>query len=144
MSESKYYIDTNRYSHALLVSLNPLIFIKHMKESIAKCDFKKILRDCNKSNYQRKDIWDENDFFILNKKIQIAFKISLYPISLLGLITNFIVVLVILRKKNSDLFKEFKQYNYLYLNSVFCMMITVIELLSWMTECFFPFEVFCP
>ena len=135
----KYFIDINRDSYDLKFSLNTTSF-----KSISKCDFEKRLSDCNKSNYQRKDIWDENDFFILNKKIQIAFKISLYPISLLGLTTNFIVVLIILKNKNSDLFKEFKQYNYLYLNSVFCMIITVIELLSWMTECFYPFEVFCP
>ena len=113
-------------------------------KSISRCDFEKRIKSCNKSNYHRKDIWDENDFYILNKKIQIAFKISLYPISLFGLITNFIVVLVILKKENSDLFKEFKQYNYLYLNSIFCMLISLIELLSWMTECFYPFEVFCP
>ena len=73
-----------------------------------------------------------------------AFKISLYPISLLGLITNFIVVLVILKKENSELFKEYKQYTYLYLNSIICILISLIELFSWMTECFYPFEVFCP
>ena len=90
------------------------------------------------------NIWDESDFFILNKKLQIFFKISLYPISILSLVTNFIIVLVILKKENRDLFKEYKQYSYLYLNSIFCMMIAVIEILSWMTECFYPFEVFCP
>ena len=113
-------------------------------ESIPKCEFEKRLTNCNKSNYQIKDIWDESDFFLLNKKIQIFFKIAIYQVSLFGLITNFIVVLVIVKKENSDLFKEFKQYNYLYLNSIFCMFISVIELLSWMTECFYPFEVFCP
>ena len=109
-----------------------------------ECDFEERISSCNKSNYQRKDIWDESDFFMLNKKAQTVFKISLYPVSLLGLITNFIVVLVILKKDNSDLFKQCKQYNYLYLNSIFCMLISLIELLSWMTECFYPFEVFCP
>ena len=78
------------------------------------------------------------------KKIQIALKISLYPISIFGLITNCIVVMVILKKENTDLFKDIKQYDYFYLNSIFCMMIFVIELLPWMTECFYQFEVFCP
>ena len=27
---------------------------------------------------------------------------------------------------------------------MFCIVISVIELLSWMTECFYPFEAFCP
>ena len=113
-------------------------------KSKSKCNFDERIQLCNKSDYQAKDFWDESDFFFLNKKIQIAFKISIYPVSLLGLITNFIVVLVILKKDNNDLFKECKQYNYLYINSIFCIMISVIELLSWMTECFYPFEVFCP
>ena len=80
---------------------------------ISNCDFETRIRLCNKSNYKIMNIWDESDFFILNKKIQIAFQISLYPISLFGLVTNFIVVIVILKKENGELFKEFKQYTYL-------------------------------
>ena len=38
----------------------------------------------------------------------------------------------------------FKIHTYLWMNSLFCMIVLVIELLSWMTECFYPFEVFCP
>ena len=113
-------------------------------KSKSKCNFEQKISACNKSNYKIKDIWDQSDYIILNKKIQIAFKISVYPICLFGLITNFIVVYVILNKDNSDLFKKNKQYTYLWLNSLFCMIILVIELLSWMTECFYPFEVFCP
>ena len=113
-------------------------------KSMSKCNFEERKSMCNKSKYQIKDIWDQSDYFILNKKIQVAFKISRYPVSFLCLITNFIVVLVILNKDNRDLFKEYKQYSYLYLNSIFCMIISLIELLSWMTECFYPFEVFCP
>ena len=113
-------------------------------KSISKCNFGNRINLCRKSSYHIMDILDENDFLNFNKKLQIIFKISLYPISLFGLFTNFIVVIVILKKDNTDLFKEFKQYTYLYLNSIFCMVILLIELLSWMTECFYPFEVFCP
>ena len=76
--------------------------------------------------------------------MQIAFKIITYPTASLGLFTNIIVLIVILRKENNDLFKQFKQYSYLYLNSIFCIIIMIIELLSWMNECFYPFQVFCP
>ena len=113
-------------------------------KSSSKCNFEQRIALCNKSNYQVKDIWDESDFFILSKKMQTAFKIMLYPTDFLGLITNIIVIFVIIKKENTDLFKEFKQYSYLYLNSIFCIIIMVIELLSWITECFYPFEVFCP
>jgi hypothetical protein len=113
-------------------------------KSISKCNFTERISYCNKSNFQTKDIWDESDFFILNKKFQTAFKSLLYPTALFGLVTNIIIVVIILKKDNSDLFKGIKHYSYLWLNSIFCIMILVIELLSWITECFFPFEVFCP
>ena len=130
-------------NHPITLNINRVLNSTELK-SISKCDFEKKSKLCNKTNYQNKDIWDRNDFLILNKKLQTAFKISLYPIAFLGLITNTIVVVVILKKENSDLFKEFKQYSYLYLNSIFCIMILVIELLSWITECFYPYQVFCP
>ena len=28
--------------------------------------------------------------------------------------------------------------------SAFCIVISIIDILSWMTKCFYPFEVFCP
>ena len=126
--------------------LNDLLKILNSTEykSISNCNFEQKIRACNKSNYQIKDIWDENDFIILNTKLQIAFKVLLYPTAFLGLITNIIVVVVIRIKDNNDLFKNYKQYSYLCLNSIFCMMISVIEILSWMNECFYPYEVFCP
>ena len=139
----EYYKKYLSFDRASIIYIRKVLNSTSFK-SISKCNFEESLSRCNKSNYQPKEIWDESDFFILNKKLQTALKISLYPVSLLGLITNFMVVLVILIKHNNDLFKDYKQYNYLYINSIFCMMISVIELLSWMTECFYPFEVFCP
>ena len=130
--------DTNMYKSIMRV-LNSTAF-----KSISKCNFEEKVKLCNKSNYKIKDIWDESDIFMLSKKIQTAFKIMLYPTAFLGLITNIIVVIVIVKKENADLFKKYKQYSYLYLNSIFCIIIMVIELLSWMTECFYPVEVFCP
>ena len=139
----KYYRNYLTFDVVVLKYIVNVLSSKSFK-SISECNFEERIQSCNKSNYQAKDIWDETDFFILNKKLQTVFKISLYPVSLLGLITNLKVVLVILIKYNSDLFKDCKQYNYLYINSIFCIMISMIELLSWMTECFYPFEVFCP
>ena len=108
------------------------------------CNFEERIRLCNKSNYRINDIWDQSDFLILNKKLEIAYKVLLYPTAFIGLFTNIIVVVVILKKDNNDLFKGIKQYSYLYLNSICCIIISLIEILSWMTECFYPFEMFCP
>lgn len=113
-------------------------------KSLGKCEFSQRLSLCDKTTYIKKDVWTDSDYRLLNKKLQIAVKISLYLVSFLGLTTHIIIIIVLLKKENSDLFKEYKQFSYLCLNSVFCLMISVIEILSWMTECFYPFEVFCP
>ena len=123
--------------------------IKKIMESqsfreISKCDFEHRLELCNKTNYQIKNIWSNIDYYYLNKKFQSAIKITVYFISLFGILTNLLVIILILIKSNTDLFKEFKQYNYLCINSIFCLMILVINILSWTTECFYPYEVFCP
>ena len=88
--------------------LNLTVFKTRME-----CNFEERIRLCNKSNYQIKDIWDETDFFLLNKKFETAFKILLYVTAFLGLFTNAIIVIVILKKDNNDLFKGLKQYSYL-------------------------------
>jgi len=120
-------------------TINSIVF-----ESISQCSFEERLKLCNKSNYQIKEIWGIDDSFFLNKRVQIVFKISKYLMSLTGIVTNLLVILVIWNKNNTDLFKQFRQYSYLWLNSLFNIFILVIEILSWMTECFYPFEVFCP
>ena len=115
---------------------------------MSKCNFTKRIDLCNKLKYQLNDIWDEIDesdhIFKVGRKMQMAFKMMLFPTAFLGLITNAIVLIVILMKENTDLFKQYKEYSYLYLNSIFCIIIMVIELLSWLTECYYPIELFCP
>lgn len=123
---------------------NTLMLIRNSEayKSISKCNFEHRLSLCD--NYRNKDILGTEDFLILNKKLQIISKIATYVISLFGIVTNLLVVLVILYKNNAESFKEFKQYSYLWLISAFSIVILSIEMLSWITECFFPFEVFCP
>ena len=143
-----YYLNTCKKSKTYFSYFNSIIleitFNSTAYKSISKCKFEQKISYCNKSNYKIKEIWDTTDFLILNKKLRIAFKILIYPTAFLGIITNVIIVAVIQLKENSDLFKEFKHFSYLCLNSVFCIMILVIEILSWMNECFYPYEVFCP
>ena len=110
----------------------------------SKCNFESRVNLCNKSAYKIKEIWSTLDNYYLNKKLQIGFKISSYFVSLVGICFNLLNIVLIVKKDNSDLFKEFKQYSYLWLNSTFSLAILIIHILSWMTECFFPFELFCP
>ena len=114
------------------------------KISMWKCNFTLMKRLCDKIGYKINDIWGLYDYSILNKKFEIGFKISSYVFSFLGIVTNLIVIITILHKENKDLFKGLKQYNYLCYNSIFSLLILVIQLFSWMSECFYPYEVFCP
>jgi len=65
-------------------------------------------------------------------------------ISLFGLVTNVIVIKVIIDKKNKELFKQFRQNTFLAFNSFFNLLILIVQILSWINECFYPFEIFCP
>ena len=98
---------------------------------------------CNRSDYHLKDIWGIQDFSILNKKIQIAVKVVTYLFALFSIATNIVVIRIIFAKHNKHVFKDFKHYTYLGLISIFNLAISVIEILSWFSECFYPFEVFC-
>ena len=124
-------------------NIKPIIESDSFKQ-ISKCNFEMRLELCNKTNFKITNIWSSIDYTLLNKKLQTAIKVSSYLISFLGLITNMLVIVLIMKKDNSDLFKQIKQYSYLCLNSLFCLLILSINVLSWMTECFYPFKVFCP
>jgi len=113
-------------------------------KNISKCNFSKRLDICTTSYFQVKDIWTVSDSIILNKKLQTAIKILTYFVSLFGLLTNLIVIKVFLLKKNKELFKNCRQYTFLVLNSLFNLLILIIQILSWINECFFPFQIYCP
>ena len=113
-------------------------------KSISTCNFQYRLSLCDKSTYQAKNWWGLFDYFILNKKLQSSFKIGQYLVALFGIVTNLLVVIIILHKNNKDTFKGLNHYNYLWLNSAFNLLILIITIISWISECFYPFEVFCP
>ena len=141
------YDANNPFLHFLLENaMNLFRFVDNpnYKLMLSRCNFTHMKNLCDKNGYIVSDIWGLYDYSILNKKFEIAFKISSYFFSILGIITNLIVVITILHKSNIDLFKGIKHYIYLYYNSIFSMLILSIQLLSWMSECFYPYEAFCP
>ena len=113
-------------------------------KSISNCNFEYRLSLCNKSTYQAQNWWGKSDYFVLNKKLQSALKLGQYIFALIGIVTNLLVVIIIVHKDNKETFKDLKHYSYLWLNSVFYLIILFIWLLSWINECFYPFEAFCP
>lgn len=131
------FISNRDYYNSFALIRNSTAF-----QSISKCNFEHRLSLCH--DYKRKGILGISDFVVFNKILGIIFKISTYVTSLFGITTNLIVILVICHKCNKEQFKEFKQYSYLWINSAFCLLILIIEILSWISECFYPFDVFCP
>ena len=121
-----------------------LVVTSKQYKTISTCNFEYRLSLCNKTTYQAKNWWGKIDYFILNKKLQSAFKIGQYLVALFGIATNLLVVIIILHKKNKETFKDLNHYSYLWINSVFNLLILIITILSWISECFYPFEVFCP
>jgi len=130
--------DSNYYKSILM------IVESDSYKSISKCNFNQRLEFCNKIHFQTKDIWSLSDYFILNKILQIVIKISIYIVSFFGIVTNIVVIKVIVDKKNKELFKNVRQYTFLALNSIFNLFILIIQILSWINECSYPYEVFCP
>ena len=128
------------YTYHILTVLNQSDF----NISLSNCFFPKMIDLCNKSKYSINQIWDTSDYMDLNETLKMAIKITSHLVSLVGIFTNLIVVITILHKKNKELFKEFKHYSYLWLTSAFSILIFLIQIFSWMSECFYPYEVFCP
>ena len=136
-----YYIYTIIFEPSFLPESIRKVLESNAYRSNSSCNFEKKIEFCDKSNYQVKEIWDERDFYLLNKKAETYLKASIYPISFLGIIINLIIIISILKKENVF---EYKHYSYLILISIFSIVILQIYLLSWMTECFYPYHVFCP
>ena len=125
-------------SNTFTRSLRKVIRSIDLINSKMKCSFEERASLCAKSNYQVKDIWVESDYFILNKRADTYLRASIYPISILGIISNLIIIISILKKKNM------KENKHLILISIFSIVILLIYLLSWMNECFYPYDLFCP
>ena len=76
--------------------------------------------------------------------VQTVLKILSYFISIFGIVANLLVIITISSKKNKEEFKGIKQYDYLRLNSICNCLILFIHMISWLNECIYPFQVFCP
>ena len=115
-----------------------------LKYKPSDCNFDHLLILCDKNKYEIKALWDKSDTYQLSFKFITAITIMSYIVSLLGITSNSIVIYIISSKKNSDLFKGIKQYNYLRLVSVYSIIMLIIQLLSWMSECAKTYDAFCP
>lgn len=115
-----------------------------LKYKSSDCNFDHFLMLCDKNKYQVKPLWDRSDSYQLSFKYITAITILSYTVSVFGIVANSIVIYIISIKQNSDIFKGIKQYSYLSLVSMYSIIILIIQLLSWMSECAKTYDAFCP
>ena len=136
--------DANYWDWETRLIIQTTLNLMNNKSNMTNCDFKQLIELCDRENYQVKEIWDVGDTYNLNLKFIASIIIINYGVCLFGIVTNSIVVWIISSKKTAEIFKDFKQYSYLRLNSIFNVVMLVIQLLSWISECSNTFDVFCP
>ena len=66
-----------------------------------------------------------------------------YILPLFGVVTNVLTIVTISKKENKEEFKDFKQYHYMRINSICNCMILCIHFISWLSDCVYPYQVFC-
>ena len=113
-------------------------------KSISKCSFDEKVKLCNRSTFEKAKISTLFETAEAMYIIEIVLNISSLTLSILGLISNILIIITISSKMNETDFKEFKQYDYLRLNSICNCLILVIYMTTWLNQCIYPFQVFCP
>ena len=113
-------------------------------KSISKCKFKEKLKLCNKTDFKYRHIIRFDEIRDVMYTISIILNISSYVLSILGLVSNMLIIITISSKINKTDFKEFKQYDYLRLNSICNCLILIVHMSTWLNDCVYPFQVFCP
>lgn len=125
-------------------AMNRLLTSEEYNKTISTCDFQNRLDLCNKTNFIAKHISSYFELGEAMKMTKIVLNIVSYILSIFGIVTNLLIIITISHKQNKADFKEYKQYDYLRLNSIFNCFILLIHLISWLNECNYPFQVFCP
>ena len=110
----------------------------------SNCNFEKKLEFCNRSNFVSKHIITSFQIYEVMKLTETLINIFSYILSIFGITTNLLIIIIISSKKNKEEFKECKHYSYLRLNSIFSCFILLIHLISWLNQCIYPFQMFCP
>ena len=113
-------------------------------QSMSKCNFESRISMCNKSNYQIKPLLTYFEIGESMKLLKTIIYISAYFVSLFGIVTNLLVIITISSKENTADFKGLNQYDYMRINSICSCLILTIHILSWITDCVYPYELFCP
>lgn len=126
--------------------LNQYYLLDKNKTAKVFCDYEKLLSLCDKNDFRASFsfVWDMSETRSLSKGLQIFLTISSYLISVFGIITNSILIYLIWSKNTRDSFKCLKHYRYLGMISICNIIIFLIGIFSWISDCKETLQVFCP
>lgn len=141
------YIQTNPKNNSMLNTQLTEIWINLASisnlASTNKCNFNARLSNCNRTR-RLLLFTDQNsstmDFMIIAEFLLIVIFSPLA--SLIGIISNLLVIIVVYHKSNRKELKE-KHYNYMAITSMSNILIFLIQLLKLMNECHEPFGIYC-
>ena len=120
--------------------------IMHLLDSddYKSCKFDERLKLCNKTDFKRRHIITFIEIGEAIYTIEVVLNILSFILVIFGIVSNILIIIAISSKINETEFKGFKQYEYLRLNSICNCLILFIHLTTWLNECVYPYQVFCP
>lgn len=115
-------------------------------ENFTNCNFEKRIQLCNKSNFRviKVDEPSSTKFSFLDLMVLFELFLIFGEVILgdFGIIANVITIYVIMHKKNVKTMSD-KHYKYMCLHCVSNASICFIQILNLISECQFPFGLFC-
>lgn len=112
-------------------------------KSMLNCNFTHKISMCNKSDFHLKPILTYYDIGESMKWTKYIINMTSYFLCIFGFVTNLLVIITIWNKKNRAEFKEINQYKYMRINSICSCLLLSIHFSSWLTECNYPYGIFC-
>jgi hypothetical protein len=122
---------------------------KDLKKRIWECNFYKKIQLCNKTTFQNNKIstlsfFDNGiDVYFFIKWLELIIFMFLEPIlSLIGIITNLLTIIVLRRAFAKNEMKD-NMYKHMIINSIFNVLFCFISLFKLINVCIFDSTIFC-
>jgi hypothetical protein len=109
----------------------------------SKCNFEHRIALCNRSNFHMKSTITYFEISESMKWTKYMVNMISFLLCIFGIVSNLLVIITISNKKNKAEFKEFNQYKYMRIRAICSCLILSIHFMSWLTECDYPFQIFC-
>ena len=141
----------------LMEFINPFMFVNFFEydnQSLKDCDLDQQIQKCllnstlNDLNFKPLNIWDISDIVAFLEWIELIGSIYSFPIiSMCGIISNLLVVIVIKSKKSESIIDPTKankrMYTYIVINSILNIIECFISSFTLMSECLGWESLFC-